>query len=380
MTHRPPRMFAGAARGFTLLEVLLATLLMTALMLGLWTLIGIFTRLFETGQSRTEQSQLARALFQQLSDDLHSAIQDPTPGMPKTSRTSTPIRRFSLFGSRHEMRLDVLQLTPLQGNPTPVTDVEGVLTDETAPARVPELRTVFYSFRDPLLTREMESETPIGLTRRELDFETPVASEGESQFEGPPLGEATSNPDILGQDEYNQSLEEATLAEPVDDSLIWVPEVVSLEFRYYSGSGWTSQWNSLQRKSLPVAVEVTMQLGNVDELLFSKTDPLQAAAEESSDELASEDAVAEEGLFADDSTGEQGLESSLPTLPSGPTYRLVIDLPSSPSHRSPQVVRPAVISYVPVTPIPIPSVAPRPRLPRPPAPRVLPDEWMRRGQ
>ena len=67
--------------GFTLLEVLLAALLAVTLMAGLWSLFHVYTRLFETGQAKIEQSQLVRALIQQLSDDLHSAIQDPVvPG------------------------------------------------------------------------------------------------------------------------------------------------------------------------------------------------------------------------------------------------------------------------------------------------------------
>src|SRR4030042_20802 len=97
---------------------------MVTLLAALWTLFSIYTDLFETGQAKTQSAQLARALLRQLTDDLHSAIQDPIPAAGTEARASTPLRRFVLFGTRNELRLDVLQVTPLQGNPTPVSDSE----------------------------------------------------------------------------------------------------------------------------------------------------------------------------------------------------------------------------------------------------------------
>ena len=39
-----------------------------------------------------------------------------------------------------------------------------------------------------------------------------------------------------------------------------LPEVVSMEFRYYDGQQWTDAWDSRERRSLPVAVEVALQV------------------------------------------------------------------------------------------------------------------------
>ena len=349
-TARKSRHRAGPreARGFTLLEVLLATGLAVTLLLGLWSLLSIYTNLFETGQTKTEQSQLARALLEQLTDDLHGAIQDPIPGVPAKTRTSTPLRRFVFSGSRHQLRLDVLQLTPLRGNLTPVGDSEQFSREPSA-ARVPELRTVSYTFQPPLVSTGVDVESLPGLVRREQDFETPALTESGSDSAVPLSGLGISASGIPGEADSTDSLG----PELVDASIIWVPEVVSLEFRYCDGNGWTSDWNSLSRKSLPVAVEVAIQLGAVAESL---------------------EAAGESEVVESIESGE-ALDGELASEPQGPVYRLVIDVPGSPKHRAPRKE-----TRVTTRPPPRPTtrrIAPRRLPPAEPTVRPLADEWMR---
>ena len=346
------------ARGFTLLEILIATGLAATLLLGMWSLLSIYTDLFETGQTKTEQSQLARGLLEQLTADLHSAIQDPIPGVPAETRTSAPLRRFAFSGSRHQLRLDVLQLTPLQGNLTPVSDSEQFLREPSA-ARVPELRTVTYTFQEPLVAEPLAaSDADVdrlpGLVRREQDFETPAGTQPGSDRAGQLDGRGRSANEISGGTSTGEAGSPDALGpELVDASIIWVPEVVALEFRYSDGSGWTSDWSSLSRKALPVAVEVAIQLGTVAE----------------SPETAIESEVVE------DAEPGKLLEEEVAPQPQGPVYRLVIDVPGSPTHRSPRKE-----AALPPRPRPRPvtrRIAP-PRSPRSePAVRPLADEWMR---
>jgi prepilin-type N-terminal cleavage/methylation domain-containing protein len=68
--------------GFTLIEVLLTSVLAATLLAALWTLLSMHLKMFDTGQTRTEQSQLARTLLQQISDDLQSVVQPPPPVPP----------------------------------------------------------------------------------------------------------------------------------------------------------------------------------------------------------------------------------------------------------------------------------------------------------
>ncbi len=380
-------------RGFTLLEVLLAMGLSVTLLLALWTLFDIYSNLFTMGQTKTENAQLARALLKQVADDLHSAIQDPIPGAAgEKKRTSTPLRRFVLDGSSNRLRLDVLQVTPLQGNPEPVSDSEQ-LAQEPSAARVPELRTISYTFRDPGAAPEPSEETEgaesdvesdvenlPGLVRREVDFETPSDPEAESESEADSMAAELAGASGILEDETaaeGASVPGATGAlgpEAVDASITWVPEVVKIGFRYFDGNGWTSQWNSLSRKSLPVAVEVTLQLGTP-----APRDETSPAMEPGEPAEAAEAPEAGEAGLDGQLAGE--LAGELATEPAGPTYRLVVDVPGSPKHEAPKKVEP--VAQRParrVVPRPVPRrVVPRPRPSPPREPEVQPleDQWMR---
>ena len=69
--------------GFTLLEMLIALVLTSLLMAGLWTLFATYERLFARGQTVVEEAQLARTLLEQISNDLKSAIPDHAAGSPR---------------------------------------------------------------------------------------------------------------------------------------------------------------------------------------------------------------------------------------------------------------------------------------------------------
>ena len=59
-------------RGFTLLELIIATVLMSVLMVVTWNLLDIYRNQFERNQVRVERWQLLRSLTDQLSRDLRS--------------------------------------------------------------------------------------------------------------------------------------------------------------------------------------------------------------------------------------------------------------------------------------------------------------------
>ncbi len=145
----------------------------------------------------------------------------------------------------------------------------------------PELRTIFYDFRPhgapkigALQTGSSPNTDPAtrpGLTRRELDYETPYEVTVETNMSSGigPSGIGPSGIDPSGIDN-NLLSENETVSDTVgggsldlnveDNAVTWAPEVVGLGFRYFGGNNWTTQWDSLQRKSLPVAVEVTMHV------------------------------------------------------------------------------------------------------------------------
>ena len=336
----------GCNQGFTLIEVLIATVLSATLMLGIWSLLNVYIGLFEDGDSKSEQAQLVRALMQQLTDDLHGAIQDPIPGLPTRPLGPTPVRRFGLFGTQSELRFDVLQITPFQGSLTP--GAEDGLSRQLL--RAPELRTVYYRFEQSGGLTGDNTVTQPGLSRRELDFETPYPEEADSGF-GSLGSPPTQTLDVFG-DLAGASSGGLLVVDPNDDSIMLAPEVVDCHFRYFDGSTWSSGWNSLQRKSLPVAVEVTMQVSSLQQRERS----FVAEGVEDFGQL--------------DGLGPDALESE-PTI--YPIHRLVIDIPGAPMHSAPKRVR----GTVRLKPRIVPRTPPRVRPAKPPKPANLPDQWMR---
>lgn len=342
------------AAAFTLLEMIVATALCAVLLAGLWTLYSTYANLFDRGQARVERSQLCRALMQQIGDDLRSAIQDPIPGMPERAWGDAQRRRFGLAGTSSELRMDVLQITPRQGSRIPVGAAVGQSTDQPS-ARVPELRTIYYTFSSAV--DSLDSETvaaPAGLLRRELDFETP-ASEGDALSADSDAASSVGADAEFGMSNEQSALgaEDASTPSAVDDRWTWVPEVVSIQFRYFDGAGWSSSWNSLQRNALPVAVEVRIGLA----------DPKTSAPEAPEAPETFEDELAES-----------------PTVTAPVTLvQMVVDLPWSAEYRKPRDVdtsarQPAV--RIPTPRIATPRIAPRRwSSPKPSSPRL--EDWLR---
>ncbi len=350
--YSPARLPRRRYAAYTLLEMIVATALCSILLVGLWTLFSTYANLFDRGQARVERSQLSRALMQQIADDLQSAIQDPIPGLPDRSWGDAQRRRFGFSGTSNGLRVDVLQITPRQGSRIPV-GAAGQPTDAPA-ARVPELRTIFYTFTSASSAiDDPESAIPAmpsGLVRRELDFETPIDDQDELGT-GPATGAS-----LVGGSSFEDADQRSTLdgqdsssTTAVDDRWIWVPEVVSVQFRYFDGVGWTSSWNSLQRNSLPVAVEVRIGLADPPA-------PDQPVAEPSEDQLE---------------------ESAAPVRSSVTQLQMVVDLPGSAEYRRPRVVR--MPATQPVPRVTAPRIAP-PRWTSPASPKPAPqrsEDWLR---
>lgn len=337
---------------YTLLEMIVATALCSILLVGLWTLYSTYANLFDRGQARVERSQLCRALMQQIADDLQAAIQDPIPGLPDRQWGEAQRRRFGFSGTSSDLRVDVLQITPRQGSRIPVGAARQ--SNDAPAARVPELRTIFYTFTSASSVVD-DPESPIaamprGLIRRELDFETPIDDQDEWA-----AGSATGaslvgeNPFEDAQSPRQPDGQAGSTADAVDDRWTWVPEVVSVQFRYFDGVGWTSSWNSLQRNSLPVAVEVRIGLA---------------------DPSASDQTVAEP---VEDPLEEVAAPVSAPVT----QLRMVVDLPGSAEYRRRrEAPKPAAETAPRVT---APRIAP-PRWTSPSTPKPSPqrsEDWLR---
>ena len=158
-----------------------------------------------------------------------------------------------------------------------------------------------------------------GLSRRELDFETPIpgaevaavddslaeyeaaAEEGRAVSEltgslsAPPDASQTtlagngfidgtgalegtaSDPNAVEEAENpfdRLPLTAAQVAMDADDGTTWAPEALDCRFRYFDGENWLDAWDSIEKGGLPVAIKVDLKLAPLDDVDLYRSSPL----------------------------------------------------------------------------------------------------------
>lgn len=356
--HLPRGRPACPRRGFTIMELLLASLFGAILLAGLWSLLRTYERLFTSGEARSEQTQLVRAVFDQLAEDLTRAIAD---NAASPSSGPVPVRRFGLFGSSQSLQVDVLR--PVTPEQMPSADEEeGPSRNRPAGPRVPELHTIQWRFSDPETAaanaRSVQRRGPSwsGLVRRELDWETPVSAA--------PSGSASRGIGRLRM-KFRLSRAEVSTRPKAEESSDWnlddpgvlhVPEVVEASFRYFDGQGFSDEWNSLSRKSLPMAVEILLRFRT------ENTSQRRARVE-----------------------AETGVRPAAvqPVPIEGEVYRMLVCLPTTSLARRAEAEKPSLAAPAPAVvyrPRPLPAPPRFGGVERPSGQAVPPDQWMRTGQ
>ena len=354
--------------GFTLLEVLLTSLLASVVLVSLWSLSEIYLKLFVSGKQKIEETQLARGLTQQFAKDISQVLQlvveEPTrnlghrslqfsssqnigavsstarqqsaannpsdsegiatgermPPSPsqesgQTSSISEASRRlsekskprFGLFGTKQALRLIVLETDPRTvRDPTDLAEFMPQ-PGQTRPPVASELRTIEYSFSGSRETNTSDHRHPPGLIRREWAWETWI---GIKMANITPA-DSTGSSDML-PDNHAEWTAEDELALESEKSLFHVPQVMGLEFHYYDGEKWESEWNSWERRRLPLLVEVLLQIKVDKEELNTDSDEELSVETEGSLSLVDENASG---------------DSSARSTNRGTVYRRLIHLP-----------------------------------------------------
>jgi len=293
-----------------------------------------------------------------LSEDLRSAIADYAPSV---ATGPTAVRRFGLFGSSRALQVDVLQIEP---DEVLLASAESDSEGETGRGgrTVRQLRTVQWRFQAPgEAGREGRAEWA-GLVRRELVWDTPVL-ERPSGASLRPADRTRRRIRPHSSDAVSAYLTERFEVDPDDPSLLFLPEVTEVAFRYFDGQTWSDQWNSLARKSLPMAVEIHVTVRE------SSTGPLDSSPPNPPSEA--EDPWTLYGdLLGRSARG---------------TYRLLVPLLSTSLTRRSEgehsagpagglmLRAPAVVAAPPVPPLPLRAE------PRRPESIPMPDQWMRTG-
>ena len=360
-------MRARSREGFTLLEILLVLALIVLLLGGLASLVRVFTMSYDADERRVGRAQLARSISQMLEEDLGSAVQDPIQAVADDANRRF-IRHFGLRGDERSLQIDVVQPNLFATTAT-ADENRRVLAggDKSTESRqVPELKTIFYEFT-PINAVEKEDSSSrgsgasasgadsgedlgselsgslttggegatvfgasgslenslddgtyldgtrplaqkFGLSRKELDFETPDENEQEDQSTSGALGtigtdgsvsaglsgSLTSPPDaqnstLTSSDNsindlfgtspddnvvYKEPMTAAQIAMDSDDGTSWAPEVLDCRFSYFDGNEWRDSWDSIEQKGLPIAIKVDLKLAPLDDVDLYRNSPL----------------------------------------------------------------------------------------------------------
>ena len=261
---------------FTLLEIIIAASLTTTLLLILWSLFGIYSKLEEKGSRATTEIQLARGLLRQLQSDLCRLTVAPasmTAGSSAAAAQSQPTTTVSSVESHDRLVLPAgVQLVGdhnrielvLAAQPT---DDDLRITDQSLVTSPAVFKIVQYHWQ---AREDLPGLAPLNTTRNEtlhqdlLPPELPPTglrrqmcswSSRQRKASGDKTVSLATNPG-LNRPLKNQADPHASV--PEQDDL--VPEVSAWQLQYFDGARWLNQWNSASLGQLPVAVKVSFNL------------------------------------------------------------------------------------------------------------------------
>jgi uncharacterized membrane protein YgcG len=277
--------------GFTLLEVVLALGLTVVVMSAIGVAIFLHLRAVDHTRLAIERDQLARILLRRIGDDLRSAVRREPPdeaGMKALQTMMQSAKNAGKSGSRGSAgqasggesssgdggtsatrstgTTSEAGATGSTQRPQGADDASTESADETTagtPAAVAGLYGTAYDLQIDLarvprpdeFTTAMISGTAAPSDVRTVYYFLANAATGLS-----PTGESG-----LMRSETNRA--EALYASENGDYDIFLrtgellaSEVMAIEFRYFDGLEWFSEWNSQDMNGLPMAVEMAIML------------------------------------------------------------------------------------------------------------------------
>ena len=280
-------------RAYTLVEILIATLLMATLMGTIYGLFSLYTGFLKAGRSQAQRQQLVRSIADMLSADVKQVSR--TDERPDLAATATFINSVSegsdtAFGTMNFNNSDplgfersdgVTQLPALgitgtdsslhlvirtsarsHSTPQRITRIasqesavdrsgRSLLAGSDQAPNVPELLHVIYFFEAPGTIAGPADQVPTGLHRLEASWMDLVAIEGSS---------ASAAADAQLFDPLRRVIAASlnpSLPSPRRHAMM--SEVVRCRFRYFDGSTWQSEW-AASRDQLPDAVKIEFEV------------------------------------------------------------------------------------------------------------------------
>lgn len=238
---RPTPRCRGA---FSLLELLLAVALSIALAALLGFAIDLHLVRLDASRSTVSQAQLARTVLARIAADLRAATTAPTQDVSEAMAAAEAAARFNVD--------EVDETTP------PETAEPSVASEAERP---PGLYGAIESLAiDVPHVWQAVTTTDLGATpTARLDAGWSRVTYAMSADPGTPGLVRTETPRDM-----QRWLDEQGQAPPAPSPL--APEVTALRFRYFDGAELVEVWDTTEAESLPLAVEVQIEVLPADEI------------------------------------------------------------------------------------------------------------------
>jgi prepilin-type N-terminal cleavage/methylation domain-containing protein len=232
----------AARRGFTLLEVLLASAIAGTILYGLYLAIDVHLRFADAGRNTVEEATLARSLMARIASDVTPCVGQPDPGRfrqtstPAATSPTTPTTPTSGTGGMNTGTGGMTGMTDMssmemegEGTGEAVIDLSRAFVGDTSGmtmfiSRVP--RQADPSSTNSAETAQVASDQRLvvywiceqgGLARQEI----PVSTGNTATA---PLARGTAN----------------------ENNFIIAKEVTRLELSYFNGTDWMASWDGNQ--------------------------------------------------------------------------------------------------------------------------------------
>ena len=264
--QRPPS--NPASRGFTLLEVLLALGLSAIIIGAIAMAVDVHWRALQAGRRDVEEAQLARAILNRMADDIRGAVQ------------YDPQQAEKMLGSVVPTTVDTAKLASETG--VEAKEIESALSGESGtPSWIPPSIPALYGSANVLQVdvsrlprldqiNSMMATDPLAASVNHTSDVKSIAYYLVTEPGGVSTG-APATPSTVGQKaglfrrELDRAMtawasEQGTLESLQTDTDPIATEVTALEFHFFDGASWYTDWDSVELGGLPTAVEIAISL------------------------------------------------------------------------------------------------------------------------
>lgn len=243
--------------GFTLLEVILAMGLTSLLLAAIYSALDLYWKYTTIGQQQVQRAQIARAVFQKITHDLHSVTYQQKVAEEEETSSS----------SEEEEEVVEIQVTNpddayTSGNIGVYGDAQSLVLHTSRPAR------------QPMLVSQTSGSTSSQSDLLSVSYFLAVAGSeglqgavGDRFRDASGTGKGTQGLARLEGDRLVMSKadESADLEQLALQSQLLAPEIGSLQFQYFDGTDWLEVWDSIEYGTVPQAVKVTIGFRNLED-------------------------------------------------------------------------------------------------------------------